>query len=78
MRIRLYGRLADAIGPNVEVDAALACSVAEIRDVLADSYPQAAGVLARSRACVGERLVGGEQLIDESDGLEFLPPVSGG
>lgn len=78
LRIRLYGRLADAIGPEVDVDAPAEASVATVRELMVRSHPQAAHLLARSRACIGSELVADERMIAGSDELEFLPPVSGG
>ena len=77
MRIRLYGRLGDAIGRETQVDAPDGSTVAEIRRLLAASYPAVTETLARSRACTGDRLVRDDER-PESDILEFLPPVSGG
>lgn len=77
MRIRLYGRLADAIGPEIDVDPAEA-SVGAIRRQLASDHPGAAQALARSRAVIGAAAVADDTAVDESDALEFLPPVSGG
>jgi molybdopterin converting factor small subunit len=75
LRIRLYGRLADAIGPEVELDVAGA-SVGAIRDRLAAEHPAAAESLARSRALIGSAVVRDDHAA--TDDLEFLPPVSGG
>ena len=77
MRIRLYGRLGDAIGRETEVDAPDGSTVADIRQLLTASHPAVPEALARSRACAGERLVRDDER-PGSDVLEFLPPVSGG
>ena len=77
MRIRLYGRLADAIAPEIE-RAAAGSTVGEVRRRLAADYAGAAQSLARSRALIADRVVGDGQPVCESDELEFLPPVSGG
>ncbi|MFL6720327.1 MAG: MoaD/ThiS family protein [Sphingomonas sp.] len=78
MRILLYGRLADAIEREVELDALPGASVGEIRRHLAGHFPAASVALGRSRACVSNALVGDEHILASSDKLEFLPPVSGG
>lgn len=78
MRIRLYGRLADAIGPEIDLSDVAGCSVGEIRRRLAGRYVAASGILERSRALVAKRMAADDQTIGESDELEFLPPVSGG
>ena len=75
LRIRLYGRLADAIGPEVELAGT---SVGAIRERLASEHPDAAEALARSRAIIGTAAVTDDHTVVESDSLEFLPPVSGG
>jgi molybdopterin converting factor small subunit len=78
LRILLYGRLADAIDRQVEMDAPDGCSVAEIRRRLASTHPAAADALRRSRACLRSSVVGDEQKLFSNDEIEFLPPVSGG
>lgn len=78
MRIRLYGRLGDAIGAETELNAPDGCTVAEVRQLLADGHPAAADALRRSRACKGSRLVDDDQTLSSGDTVEFLPPVSGG
>lgn len=80
MKLLFYGRLAEAIGRELEVSAPPGCSVAELRDRIAADYPQAENVLRskRARTCVGDRLVTDDYGLEPGDTLEFLPPVSGG
>jgi molybdopterin converting factor small subunit len=80
LEVLLYGRLAEAIGPAIEVDAADGCSIAELRHRLAADYPQAAASLAsrRTRACVQSVLVQDDHVVSAGERVEFLPPVSGG
>jgi molybdopterin converting factor small subunit len=80
MRILFYGRLAEAIAPEIELDNSAGRSVSQLREMLAAAHPDAAAILAskRSRACVGQVLVGEDHLIGAGDQVEFLPPVSGG
>lgn len=80
MKVLLYGRLAEAIGPELDVGAGAGCSVAELRDRIAEEHPEAGAVLGsiRARPCVGERLVGDDYRLASGETLEFLPPVSGG
>lgn len=79
MKIIFYGRLAEAIGHEVELDAPDGCTVAELRERLAAEHPEAADRLAsrRARACIDDTLVG-EDAVVAGRPLEFLPPVSGG
>lgn len=78
MKVLFYGRLADAIGRDIEIESGGACSVAELRRRVAASHPDAADALSRSRAVVASALVGDEHVIAPADQVEFLPPVSGG
>ena len=78
MRIRLYGRLGDTIGREMEVNAPDGCTVADIRQRLAAGHPRAVEVLQRSRACLAGTIIGDDRRVRTSDEIEFLPPVSGG
>ena len=80
MKVLFYGRLAEAIAPELEIDAPAGCSVAELRGRLAAAHPEAEGSLRdrRARACVGNSLVDDTYLLRSGDSVEFLPPVSGG
>ena len=80
MKLLFYGRLAEAIGPELEVVASPGSSVGDVREKLAVEHPDAAGVLRNGRALsfVGEQLVRDDYRLAAGDTLEFLPPVSGG
>jgi molybdopterin converting factor small subunit len=80
VKVLFYGRLAEAIGPELQVGASPGCSVAELRDRLVTEHPEIGDVLRsrRARTCVGDRLVHDDYRLAASDTLEFLPPVSGG
>jgi molybdopterin converting factor small subunit len=80
VKVLFYGRLAEAIGPELEVEARPGCSVAELRNRLISDRPDVADVLRsrRARTCVGDRLVHDDYSLAPGEMLEFLPPVSGG
>ena len=80
MKVLFYGRLAEAIGPELEIGSLPDCSVAELREKLAAEHPEIEDVLRGKRAltCVGNRFVHGDHRLTADDTLEFLPPVSGG
>jgi molybdopterin converting factor small subunit len=80
VKIGFYGRLAQAIGPKVEVDIPAHSRVGDVRRILAEKFPGGAATLAsgRSKACVSGAIVGDEHRVSEGDEIEFLPPVSGG
>ena len=80
MKILFHGRLAEAIGRAIDLDAAPGCSVAELRERLIAEHPEAEQPLrSRSaRTCVGDAMVHDNYVLQASDTIEFLPPVSGG
>ena len=78
MRIRLYGKLADAIGRELELDAPEARSIGEVRRRLESDYPDAASALAAARAVVAGTMVEDNRPAASHDTIEFLPLVSGG
>ena len=80
MKVLFYGRLAEVIGPELEVDAPQGWSVSELRETLVAEHPEARSVLrtGRVRACVGDALVHDDYVLREDERVEFLPPVSGG
>ena len=80
MKVLFHGRLADTIGPELEIEAPPGCSIAELRDRLIAAHPDAEQPLRSRRALafVGDALVGDTHVVNISDTVEFLPPVSGG
>jgi len=76
VKVLLYGRLSDAIGP--EIDAGAVDTVAEVRRRLTTEYPALSAALRRSRSFVRDQLVADDFVPEADDIVEFLPPVSGG
>ena len=78
MKIHFYGRLAESVGREIEVDVPESCSVSELRALLATEYPRAANALGhRVRALVGDIVVADSHIVRSGDRVEFFPPVSG-
>jgi molybdopterin converting factor small subunit len=80
LKVQFHGRLAEAIGPELEIEAPAGCSVGELREWLIAEHPEAGQPLrsSRARACIGEMLVHDHHVLKAGDKIEFLPPVSGG
>ena len=80
MKVAFYGRLAEAVGPELEIQAPPGCSIAELRDKVIAQHPQAEEALRnkRARACVRDAIVHDSYVLGACDKVEFLPPVSGG
>lgn len=81
MKIEFYGRLGDCLGREVELNVPDAgCTVGEVRAMIAELHPDAAGDLALPsvRACLGDNIVGDSHAVTPRDTLSFFPPLSGG
>jgi len=80
MRIGFFGRLRESLGDEREIAAEAGETVARLRLRLAALHPEAARDLLgpRARACVGDRLVGEDHVVEGEERVEFLPPLSGG
>jgi len=80
MKILLYGRLADAIAREADMEGGDPCTIGDIRAALAREHPAAAETLmsSRSRAVVGGVMATDDQAVGSDATVEFLPPVSGG
>ena len=80
MKVLFHGRLAEAIGPELELEAPPGCSVGQLRDRLIAEHPEAEQPLRsrHARACIGDMLVHDHHVLQAGDKIEFLPPVSGG
>ena len=78
MKILLYGCLADANGPEMQVDLPPGTSVADVRQRLSEAHPSLREALRRSRTVVAERIVADDYRMADNEDIEFLPMVSGG
>lgn len=74
MKVLFFGRLADSLGREAEVDMpATGCTVAELRRRLGDDV-SSPGI----RACIDQAMVGEEERVLPHQEVAFLPPLSGG
>ena len=79
MQVHFYGRLAEIVGRDMEIDVGDDCSIAELREHLGAVNPHAAHLLGpQARACVGDAFVNENYVVRPGDRVEFLPLVSGG
>ncbi len=80
MKVRFYGKLSAALGPQVDIAVEAPCTVAGLRRQLRASHPGLAEMLddKRVRAVVGDSVVPDIYQLEPGDELEFLAPVSGG
>lgn len=80
MKIKLYGRLGEKHGSEIDVNLPTGTdTVAKLRTLLADMFPDSStDFQTRSRACIEDSIVGEGHTLAETDTVEFLPPLSGG
>lgn len=79
LRIIFYGSLGERLGREIDLEVPEGThTVAQLRELLALRFPGASEDLARTRACVGESLVGEDYDFASDDTVEFFPPLSGG
>lgn len=77
MRILFFGRLAETIGREIEFDLpAGGCTVAELRNRLAESWPQL--VQPSVRACIDREMAPESAHVAPDREVAFVPPLSGG
>ena len=80
MKIRFYGQLGEKLGGEIDLPLPSGTTtVVELRNVLADMFPDAAGdLMKRSRACIADAIVGEDRALADAQMVEFFPPLSGG
>ena len=81
MKVLFFGRLADRLGREVELDLPEeGCSVAELRQRLCTTFPEAAEELARpsNRACIDQTVAAESARVLPGHEVAFVPPLSGG
>ena len=80
MRIKFYGKFAESISPEVEIDLVPPCRVSEVRKRVAELFPEVANSLVgkRVKACVADQIVGDDYIVPQGQEVEILAPLSGG
>lgn len=80
MKVRFYGKLADLLGHEKDVQIAAPCTVAELRAHVIAECNETGKSLAdeRVRACVSDTIVPESHVVEPGEVVEFLAPVSGG
>lgn len=76
--IRLYGRLAEELQPELSHPASEASTVGELRRRLAARYGVSRLLDPHVRVAVGERFADDLALIRAGDTVDILSPLSGG
>lgn len=79
LRVLLFAALREAAGAReVSLDAPAGCTVAQLREQLAASYPALARLLPNAAVAVNEEYADGATPLQAGDVVAVIPPVSGG
>lgn len=79
LRYRMFGSLAQATGRREdEIDLPDSCRVDDLVRAVGRAYPVASSLLERVSVAVNLEVVPSDRLIESSDEVALLPPVSGG
>lgn len=80
MKIGFFGSMGERIGREIEIDASHVGTVAGLRNLLANTYPYAAGLLLSPtlKACIDDSIVDDKRALSGQERIEFFPPLSGG
>jgi molybdopterin converting factor subunit 1 len=74
--VLLFASIRDAAGVDrVQVDAA---TIRDVSAQLAGLFPEAAGLIERSRFAVNQQFASPDTALQEGDEVAVIPPVSGG
>lgn len=75
-----FASLRERLGgePAISMRRPEGSTVAALRAVLAERFPQAAQYLAHCRVAVEQEFVGDEAALHDGDEVALIPPVSGG
>ncbi len=77
--LRLYASIKDLLGKDkVDVDWTDNMTTRDLRKKLYESFPILSFVNAQFTISVNRRVVGDRELIQKTDELAVLPPISGG
>jgi molybdopterin converting factor subunit 1 len=77
--VKLFAAAREMIGAEeVKLELPEGATVADVKRILIQSYPQIAGILSRSVMARNQEYALDEDVVEESDELAVISPVSGG
>jgi molybdopterin converting factor subunit 1 len=80
IKILLFAGLSDAVGsPTVTLPlSAERATVEDVKNMLIQEFPNIKELLSKSMAAVNQEYADESTVVNESDEIAFIPPVSGG
>jgi molybdopterin converting factor subunit 1 len=77
--VRLFARFRERAGTDLlSIRLPDGSPVSALRDELARTWPDVAGLVARSAVAVNEEYVADDWILGPGDDVALIPPVSGG
>jgi molybdopterin converting factor subunit 1 len=77
--LKLFAAARDAVGQgDVVIAVPDLATIADVRRVLGETYPQVQGLVERAMFAVNARYARDDEVIDEIADIACIPPVSGG
>lgn len=79
MKILLFAAARQRVGAHsIELEVAVPTSVISLRSEIAKQYPDLASLLASSRIAANQKFMDENAILDGSEEVAIIPPVSGG
>ena len=79
VQVLLFAGLRDLVGSEtVTVELIPDATIADLRQMLAINYPELAALANRSQVAVNYEFAENDRIIQKTDELALIPPVSGG
>ena len=79
VQVKLFAAAKQAVGQQaIDLELAEPATIADLRNKLADSYPEMAELLARAVFSINAEYVRNEEIIPPGAEIACIPPVSGG
>ena len=79
LTVKLFAKLREVAGSEtVTVELSSPATVADVRNVLAERFPELAGLLARSAVAVNHDFAADSVVVEPGSEVAIIPPVSGG
>ncbi len=79
VQVLLFAGLRDLVGSEtISVELIPDATIADLRQMIAINYPELAALANRSQVAVNYEFAENDRIIQKTDELALIPPVSGG
>ncbi len=79
LTVKLFAMLGEQLGPTVTIDVAQPSTAAMVKPALRQQAPALKTLINNARIAVNQEfIVDGQQVLQSTDEVALIPPVSGG